>query len=147
MPVTNRRSISADLISEKLVGIKHEVSFLLGDQTDLANYFQGIRRNSRAMGSKSSSLKTLIITPPMQVTKEGEIFLLFDTGEDPKNRIICFCKDWNLLKLLEADQWLANVTFRSSPKIFRQLWSIHAQFGERTLPMIYFLMTGKTQSC
>ena len=31
--------------------------------------------------------------------------------------------------------------------IFKQLWSIYAQFGERTLPMVYFLMTGQTQSC
>ena len=62
--VTNRRSISADLISEKLVGIKPKVLFLLGYQTDLANYFHGISRNNRATRSKSSSLKNLIIPPP-----------------------------------------------------------------------------------
>ena len=29
--------------------------------------------------------------------------------------------------------------------MFRQLWTIHAQFGDRTLLMAYFLMTGSTQ--
>ena len=69
---------------------------------------------------------------------------MLDTGEDPKYRIICFCTDWNLLKLLEADQWLANATFRSAPCLFRQIWTIHAQFKNRNLPLDYFLMNGST---
>ena len=50
------------------------------------------------------------------------------------------------MKLLEADQWLADATFRSSPPLFCQIWTIHAQINTRTLPLVYFIMTGSTQS-
>ena len=81
----------------------------------------------------------------MEKTKEGKQFLFFDTGPDPRYHIICFCIEACLLKLLKANQWFADATFKSSPCLFRQLWTIHAQFNDRTLTRAYFLMTGSTQ--
>ena len=119
----------------------------IGSYQELRDYFSSIGRKSQDKGAKSASLKTLVVTPPLQKSLLGEKFLQFDSCFNGNDRVICFSTKKNLRRLLKADQWLANATFRSSPKIFRQLWSIYAQFGERTLPMVCFLMTGQTQSC
>ena len=119
----------------------------IGSYQEFRDYFASLGRKSWDKGAKSASLKTLVVTPPLQKSLLGEKFLLFDSCFNGNDRVICFSTKKNLRRLLEADQWLANATFRSSPKIFRQLWSIHAQFEERTLPMVYFLMNGQTQSC
>ena len=41
---------------------------------------------------------------------------------------------------------MANATFRSAPCLFRQILTIYAQFKNRTLPLVYFLMMGSTQA-
>lgn len=144
--VTERGYISTTVIVNKMAGLSDIIKNQIGLHTETRNYFSGISRQSRAKGSRATSLKALTITPPLQVNKEGVRFLLFDSGEHESYRVICFATDANLLKLLEADQWLADATFRSSPRLFKQLWTIHARFGDRTLPMAYFIMTGATQA-
>ena len=109
------------------------------------DYLTNLISTKKSMGFKSASLITLTVTP-MQLTLGGKQFLLFDTGSNKSYRIVCFATKKNLMKLLEAEQWLADANFRSAPRKFGHIWSIHAQFNTRTLPLFYFMMTSQTQA-
>ena len=39
----------------------------------------------------------------------------------------------------------ADVTFKVVPTIFFQLWTIHAMYESHTVPLVYALLTNKTQ--
>lgn len=53
----------------------------------------------------------------------------------------------NLKELGRSEMWLADGTFKTSPRLFAQMYSIHARVGGQSgqvLPMVYALMTRKS---
>ncbi|KAJ9060111.1 hypothetical protein DSO57_1034337 [Entomophthora muscae] len=42
--------------------------------------------------------------------------------------------------LKDQEVWPSDATFASFPKIFDQLWALHAKVEERVVPLIYFLV-------
>lgn len=51
------------------------------------------------------------------------------------------------MKILgKCDVWLADGTFYSSPKGYRQMFIIHGYYFQKSLPLIYILMKEKTIS-
>lgn len=64
-----------------------------------------------------------------------------ETSDGKKHHIFATDRMLNLLK--ESDHWLADGTFKVAPKIFHQLYVIHAQWleTETTLPCVYVLMS------
>ena len=102
---------STDLILKKMRGLNQYQKQEIGTLKENRDYLTHLASNKKNLHSKSSKLTTLTITPPMQITHEKDQFLLFDTDQDENYRIICFSTKKNLMKLLEADQWLADANF------------------------------------
>jgi hypothetical protein len=59
-----------------------------------------------------------------------------------------FVTNGNLIKLSEASYWIMDGTFKTVPRIFMQLYTIHAPVGpeanSRILPLCYALLSSKT---
>ena len=92
----------------------------------------------------------------VKIDNENKRFLLFDTMEDNRgeqdqeeieDRIIAFSTEEMLHLLSRNRHWMADGTFKVSPALFFQIFTIHAIIddGKTVLPAVYCLMTSKRQ--
>ena len=51
----------------------------------------------------------------------------------------------NLRVLALCSVWLSDGTFKVTPPLFMQLYTIHGSYKERTFPLVYALLPTKTQ--
>jgi len=73
-----------------------------------------------------------------------EDFLLHDIGPaSGDDRMLIFSTERNLDILSRATDWAMDGTFDAAPMLFTQVYSIHATFMERTLPLVYALLPNK----
>jgi hypothetical protein len=84
---------------------------------------------------------------PDQYTKtiSGFRFLQCDSGRDDNDRILIFASDENLDLLARHRHWFADGTFKCSPAMFYQVFTIHVYIGGSILPLVYALLPDKTQ--
>ncbi|XP_030072563.1 FLYWCH-type zinc finger-containing protein 1 [Microcaecilia unicolor] len=72
-------------------------------------------------------------------------FLLWDSGVGDDNRILMFGTMENLQILEENNHWFIDGTFKISPELFFQVFSIHALVDKSALPLVYVLMMDKKE--
>lgn len=83
----------------------------------------------------------------LQNTLTGELFLVKDSTLE-EERLLIFTTKTNVEKLSQASIWIMDGTFKTVPTIFYQLYTIHAPVSShnfRTYPLVYVLMTGKSE--
>ena len=71
-------------------------------------------------------------------------FLLRDTGKDDQQRMLIFSTSDNFKHLANSDTWLGDGTFKITPTLFYQLYTIHGIVNGAVIPLVYALLTGKT---
>ena len=72
-------------------------------------------------------------------------FCGMDCGTFDKRNLV-FGTNKNLKYLWEASHWFLNGTFKTVPRTFSQLYTVHALINGHTVPLIYILLTDKTQA-
>ena len=77
-------------------------------------------------------------------TAREEDFLLVDTGPNDQNRLVTFATVGNLEKLCEAETIYIDGTFKASPRLFYQLFTVHAVYSGQHFPFVYALLPNKT---
>ena len=76
------------------------------------------------------SLQHLEIAECYTKTKNGQQFLLHDSGSESENqRILIFGTQANIDSLSSAPVWLTDGTFKTVPSLFYQMYVIHAMKG------------------
>ena len=85
------------------------------------------------------------IPPEYQQTTAGEAFLLHDTGNGD-DRILVFAVNENIQLLAESQLWFMDGTFKTSPELFFQVYTIHSCTANRVLPCAYALLPNKQQA-
>ncbi|CAF0979719.1 unnamed protein product [Brachionus calyciflorus] len=73
-----------------------------------------------------------------------ELFLLFDSGADDKDRFFIFGNEKNL-KLLEKSHIFADGTFDIAPKLFSQVYSLHVYLKNQSYAIVYAILPFKTE--
>ena len=86
------------------------------------------------------------IPEEFKTLESGEVFLQFDSGIDDPNRILIFATDLGLDDLEQIKQWAADGTFKSSPDVFYQIFTLHVQIGRFSVPRAFILLPGKTEA-
>ena len=76
----------------------------------------------------------------------GHLFLQCDTGSDDEKRILIFASDEGLQQLENASVLGMDGTFKSSPSIWYQLFTIHAFINGRSYPRAFILLPDKTEA-
>ncbi|XP_068228079.1 uncharacterized protein [Palaemon carinicauda] len=119
---------------------------------------QAIHRiRKKAFPVEANSATDLVIPNKLKVTHTGERnFLLYDTKtesetlnaefeeEEAQERILAFGSENNLRRLAKSDIWFLDGTFKTCPKQFYQIYTIHYIFQGQILPAVYALLPGKT---
>ena len=76
----------------------------------------------------------------------GENFLLHDSGPAAgQNRILIFGTQKGLQMLSDAKVWLADGTFKTAPRLFKQNYTVHGSLQGFTLPGVYACLPNKQQ--
>lgn len=73
-------------------------------------------------------------------TNQEESFLILN---DMENGIIGFSTASNLARLCSAESIYVDGTFKSCPKFFYQIFTLHAFINHRTVPLVFCLLSGK----
>lgn len=84
------------------------------------------------------------ISRELQTTLNGMKFLFEDTQDG--DRILVFTTAENLNILRKNLYWLVDGTFDIAPKMYTQLFSFHATFFGKSLPLIYCLLPDKNKN-
>ena len=71
-----------------------------------------------------------------------ELFLLYDSGAE-ENRILIFGTEESKRVLALSENWQADGTFKVTPPIFAQVYSIHASRIGDLVPAFYCLLTNR----
>ncbi|XP_078539560.1 uncharacterized protein LOC144824317 [Lissotriton helveticus] len=79
------------------------------------------------------------------LTFSNETFLLYDNF-DVLKRILIFSTNHNILTLVNSPIWMMDGTFKSTPHPFFQIYTVHANINNTTVPLVYDLLPDKQSS-
>ena len=111
-----------------------------------AKQIRRLRRKKRG-DFTYKSLADLKIPEQLQYTHRNHKFLFDDSGcGSSNNRILIFTTEKNLQILDKyGETWFCDGTFDISPTLFKQVYTIHAMFRNKTLPLVYAILPNKKQ--
>ena len=78
-------------------------------------------------------------------TENGLKFLQFDSGEHDTERILLFATDSGLDDIKRSKNWAVDGTFKCSPIIYYQLFTLHIQDNGISVPRLFALLPNKTE--
>lgn len=107
---------------------------------------QTIRRERREKEiplPNPENLQDLIIPDAYKTTTSGENFLSYDSGPG-QNRFLIFATQRNLDRMVQCENWYADGTFKSSPPLFQQIYTIHALRYSDVIPTVFILMSDRS---
>ncbi|RWS19276.1 uncharacterized protein B4U80_09559, partial [Leptotrombidium deliense] len=92
-----------------------------------------------------NSLEELVIPERYTKTVKGDDFMFFDSGPTPE-RIIIFATSKAIELLSQSHHWYADGTFKTSPTLFTQIYTIHAIHHHQVVPAVYALLPNQLES-
>ncbi len=112
--------------------------------------FDNLKRTMRNIRQRNNSSpvlpqhrKDITFNNGITTLSSGEDFLYFDSG-NVENRILVFTTKRNLELVLRSEHWYADGTFKTSPLLFTQLYTLHGLKENISLPLVYALLPDKT---
>ena len=138
-------------LSERFTPTVAVASAVLPITKDLATQF-ALPSKDKLIRTAARTRKQLDVNmPPIPVVRNFEIpeifenFIRYDSGSNDNERII-LCGDPEMLRVLEKSSfWLADGTFKITPKMFYQLYSIHVSVSGIAPACIYAFLPNKTE--
>lgn len=141
-----------------LADVPAEVSAHLPDMLNIKQTL--VRHRAKEVPPNPRIIDELEYIPrKYSVTKSGEAFLLYDSANDEDEeincgRIIIYSTEENLRRLFQSRLWTVDGTFKSSPSIFYQLFTLMGtvtyRYNDRTktihLPLVYALLENKREA-
>jgi hypothetical protein len=79
-------------------------------------------------------------------TLKGDLFLLFDSGNENSERILFFSTALNIDFCVNQNIGLVMGLSVSVPKSFFQLYTIHGKVGNKHFPLVFGLLAAKSES-
>jgi hypothetical protein len=105
-------------------------------------------RRSRNLASEIPpapiNLRGFVIPDCFKVSNIGQPFLIYD-NLDEENRMMVFGTGEFLSYLEQSSAWFADGTFRTAPKHFAQLFTIHFLKNFKAFPAVFGLLPNKKQ--
>lgn len=119
-----------------------EVLARLPQKNDVIRTLNRVQNRHRPVNPQA--LEDLVINPPYDRSLNGQLFMQFDetVGED---RIIMFYTNTMLQHLCSSRSIFCDGTFKTVPRMFHQLYTIHGIVRDYVFPLVYVLTTRKTQ--
>lgn len=147
-----RRAESSDLptkflAAEATAGMSFETAAKLNCQTSsLSRMARRARQATSQHPGNPTNLQSLILPPDYVKSHSGDALLMWDSGWDIQTRrSLIFATPGNIDAMTDAEHLIIDGTFKSAPKHFTQLFTLHGLFPDGWhLPLYYSLLPGKT---
>ena len=133
------------ILQDAIAGLPDELAANIGSGAKLKS---SISRKRRIMGNYPPpplSAASIIIPESLRLTFTGDNFILYDSGISDVNRVFIFGTKESLAWLKENRHWLVDGTFKTSPSIFLQIFTVHVLIKENVIPCVYVLLTNKCE--
>lgn len=139
----------AQIIQNAIVNMPQNSHPYMPNREALRKQILHVRNES--LPSQPQSLQDINVPDNLRITISGREEFLIKEIEFDEEKIMIFCTISNFQYLQEAEYWIMDGTFKTVPRLFQQMYTIHALVGRgdnaRVLPMIYALMTSKSEEC
>ena len=136
---------SQQIHANQLTGISEGAAINLPSVETLRRNIRSVRQERNLPPLPINIAAIPAIPHEFQITENGEQFLLYDSGVGDEERILVFGSPQGLQLLSQSDNWYADGTFKVIPEVFYQLYTVHAQCGDRIFPCIFTLLPNKTE--
>lgn len=133
------------IIQQSTVGMSLQTASVLPSYTASQRMIERKRKRNDIPNANVTSLHDIDIPELLQNTTRDAPFLLWDSGADDADRILMFGTTENLNLLQQNEHWFMDGTFKVSPTIFTQVFTIHALINNSAYPLIYVLLPAKTE--
>lgn len=122
---------SKRIITKCLKKVKKSVAAIIPPANQLRNLVNRARKNPD-FPANPNTLSELILTPEFCKTERDENFLLFDSGtieleDKSEKRLVIFGTQSNLQFMAECTELFMDGTFKVTPRLFNQLYTIHGE--------------------
>ena len=104
-----------------------------------------IRQRNNACPALPQHRKDISFVNDITKLSSGEEFLFYDSG-NVEDRILIFATRRNLQLLTKSEHWYADGTFKASPLLFYQLYTLHGLKQNISLPLVYALLPDKSET-
>lgn len=139
----NTQDTPRTIVQNALGGVSPEIAERIGSATNLAATVRRKRKREDNLPRAPRNQEDLRI-PPQYRRIDGEEFLKYD-NEDFERRIIIFATNTMLALLVQSSHWMSDGTFKISPSLFFQIYTIHAIVRDNVIPCVYVLLPNKTR--
>jgi len=136
------------IIQNVITNSSQEIFPYLPSRDALRQSIKRIRRIDSP--AEPQSLEDLVIPENWKKTLSGSDFLVRDSTIG-NERVLIFTTSTNINYLSQSPFWICDGTFKVVPTIFRQLYTVHGCIGgdenSRIMPLVYVLMSSKSEEC
>jgi hypothetical protein len=133
------------IVASSTVGVLVSVAGQLPSVQNMKRTIQRTRQREQTPLANPTNLNDLILPQEYTQTLAGVPFLLHDSGAG-NDRILLFSTQRNLDLMAQCTHWFADGTFKTSPPLFSQVYTIHALIYNDIIPTIFVLMPNRTES-
>ena len=137
------REKPGQILSTHLAGITPEIRCAVGNLDSLKRNIRNVQKGTHP--KEPDSLSELEIEGEWSETSTGQRFLVHDSGKKSSQRVIVFASNEGIRQLAMKGEWYMDGTFKTAPKLFKQLYVIRARLGQSAVTCAYALLTGKSQ--
>lgn len=127
--------------------VDSETRIALPSEKTLKRSIQRVRREGQP--ELPRTMEELVAIPDQYASLNGEKFLQYDSKEEDEEgnhgRVLIFASAGGLRDLSGSKYWLGDGTFKSSPAIAAQLYTLHYTKFDSTLPAVYAVMEDRTR--
>ena len=102
------------------------------------------RAASTEFPANPKTLQELVLAGEWRETIDGEQWLIYESPQEDKERMLVFSTEEGLKRLSEAETFLMDGMF-SVPPLFKQLYTIHVPSEGSTMPVVYALLPRKNE--
>ena len=134
------------IVQDALVNASEEAAATVGSATNLREVVRRKRRREENYPQNPGRREDLLIPPTLRTTTDGRRFLQFDSGVGDGHRMLIFSTDTFLQHLHDAENWMCDGTFKVSPTLFYQVFTIHAVIRNNILPSVFVLLPNKQEA-
>ena len=140
------------VVADALEGVSNEILAALPTRESLRRSAQNAKKRQRERGYQQGegglvpncrSLEELVFPQELVYRPNGEDFILYDNGSGP-GRIVMFGTQGGVGRLRGAEVWSADGTFKVTPLLWAQMYTVRAVMGGYVLPCIFALLPNKT---
>ncbi|XP_068206482.1 uncharacterized protein [Palaemon carinicauda] len=142
---TNSQTSARSVIAEVASSLDSNALALLLTKAHLSRSIRGWRQKENQAPPIPTGRSGYIILEEYKFLENCDQFLLYDSGEDCPDRILVFATKAGLDDLEKNKDWACDGTFKCSPEIYYQLFTLHIVIKNISIPRIFVLLPDKSQ--